>query len=157
MTTVPGEQTSPASLSFLEAGGEMGALIRNKDWKDHPLGEPASWPPSLRTVLGIVLHSRFPMFVWWGQDLYCFYNDTYRPSLGNEGKHPGILGMPAREAWPEIWETIQPMIAQVLRGDGATWNEDALIPIYRNGRIEDVYWTFSYSPIIDDKIGRAHV
>lgn len=128
----------------------MGALIRNKDWKNHPLGEPHTWPSSLRTVLGIILHSRFPMFVWWGQELFCFYNDTYRPSLGQEGKHPAILGMPAREAWPEIWDTIQPMIAQVLKGNGATWNEDTLIPIYRNGRIEDVYWTFSYSPIIDD-------
>ena len=42
------------------------------------------------------------------------------------------------------------MIDQVIDGGGATWSEDQLIPIYRNGKIEDVYWTFSYSPVKDD-------
>jgi PAS domain S-box-containing protein len=144
------EQIPAIRLSFLDGGGEMGRLTREKNWKDHPLGGPETWPSSLRIVLGIILHSRFPMFVWWGPELFCFYNDAYRPSLGNEGKHPHILGMPAKEAWPEIWETVHPMIEQVLKGGGATWNEDALIPIYRNGQIEDVYWTFSYSPVMDN-------
>jgi PAS domain S-box-containing protein len=90
------------------------------------------------------------MFLWWGAELICFYNDAYRPSLGKEGKHPSILGMPAREAWPEIWEIIKPLIDQVLAGGESTWSEDQLIPIFRNGSIEDVYWTFSYSPVRDE-------
>ncbi|MEO8413444.1 MAG: PAS domain S-box protein, partial [Ginsengibacter sp.] len=90
------------------------------------------------------------MFLWWGPDLICFYNDAYRPSLGENGKHPDILGMKAEKAWPEIWDTIKPLIDQVLAGGEATWNEDQLIPIYRNGKIEDVYWTFSYSPVYDE-------
>jgi PAS domain S-box-containing protein len=91
------------------------------------------------------------MFIWWGEELICFYNDAYRPSLGNEGKHPGILGKPAKEAWPEIWDTISPLIKGVLDGGEATWSEDQLIPIYRNGQLEDVYWTFSYSAIIGEE------
>jgi hypothetical protein len=35
-------------------------------------------------------------------------------------------------------------------GAGPTWQENSLIPITRNGRREDVYWTYSYGPI-DDK------
>jgi hypothetical protein len=54
------------------------------------------------------------MFLWWGPELTCFYNDAYRPSLGINGKHPSILGMPAEKAWPEIWEIIEPLIDQVL-------------------------------------------
>jgi PAS domain S-box-containing protein len=135
---------------FLAGGGEMGELIRAKDWSKTSLGDPATWPQSLRTTLSIILNSRFPMFLWWGPDLTCFYNDAYRPSLGNEGKHPNILGKKAEEAWPEIWLIIQPLIKQVLNGDGATWSENQLIPIYRNGKIEDVYWTFSYSPVFDE-------
>ncbi|CAD0006021.1 PAS domain S-box protein [Flavobacterium chungangense] len=135
---------------FLQGGGEMGELIRNKDWSKTPLGTPDIWPQSLRTSLGIILNSKFPMFLWWGDELTCFYNDAYRPSLGNEGKHPEILGQKAEDAWPEIWPIIYPLIQQVLAGEGSTWSENQLIPIYRNGKIEDVYWTFSYSPVHDE-------
>ena len=128
----------------------MGRLTRAKDWNPTPVGPAESWPQSLKTTLSILLNSRFPMFLWWGPDLVCFYNDAYRPSLGQQGKHPSILGMPARLAWPEIWETIEPLIDQVLAGGEATWSENQLIPIFRNGKIEDVYWTFSYSPVEDE-------
>ena len=128
----------------------MGTLTRAKDWSQTSAGPVDTWPQSLRTTLGIILNSKFPMFLWWGQDLICFYNDAYRPSLGKNGKHPEILGMPAKEAWTEIWDTIKPLIDQVLQGGEATWSEDQLIPIYRNGKIEDVYWTFSYSPVKDE-------
>ena len=136
--------------SFLSGGGEMGALIRQKDWSATILGDTGTWPQSLRTTLGIVLHSKFPMFLFWGADLTCFYNDAYRPSLGKEGKHPGILGMPGAQAWPEIWHIIYPLIQEVLAGGEASWSADQLVPIYRNGSIEDVYWTFSYSPVTDE-------
>lgn len=128
----------------------MGSLTRAKDWSNTPVGLPESWPQSLKTTLSILLNSRFPMFLWWGPELICFYNDAYRPSLGQHGKHPSILGMPAQQAWPEIWETIKPLIDQVLCRGEATWSENLLIPIFRNGKIEDVYWTFSYSPVEDE-------
>lgn len=129
---------------------EMGNLIRAKDWSRTPLGPMSTWPQSLLTTLNIILNSKFPQFLWWGPELICFYNDAYRPSLGNKGKHPHILGMRAEEAWSEIWTIIKPLIDQVLSGGGATWSEDQLIPIFRNGKIEDVYWTFSYSPVMDE-------
>ena len=87
------------------------------------------------------------MFLWWGDDLIQFYNDAYRPSLGNAGKHPYALGQPGKDCWPEIWPVIQPLIDQVRMGGDSTWSEDQLIPIYRNGRLEDVHWTFGYSPV----------
>src|SRR6186713_1750867 len=122
-----------SGTDFLRGGGEMGELTRKKDWSKTPVGMPETWPQSLRTTLGILLNSKFPMFLWWGTELICFYNDAYRPSLGKEGKHPYILGQKAIEAWPEIWSIIDPLIQQVLAGEGATWNENQLIPIYRNG------------------------
>ncbi len=137
-------------ISFLAGGGEMGKLTREKDWSSTSLGDPKSWPQSLRTTLSIILNSKFPMFLFWGDELTCFYNDAYRPSLGKDGKHPFILGMKGEEAWPEIWAIIKPLIDQVLAGGEATWSEDQLIPIYRNGAIEAVYWTFSYSPVNDE-------
>ena len=138
------------SPGFLSGGGEMGQRIREFDWESTTLGLPDHWPSSLRTLLSTLLHSKFPMFLWWGPDLVCFYNDAYRPSLGQNGKHPFILGQKAEVAWPEIWDVIKPLIEQVLTGGGATWSEDQLIPIYRNENMEDVYWTFSYSPANDE-------
>lgn len=128
----------------------MGELTRLYDWSTTTLGTPDGWPQSLRTALSILLNSRFPMFLFWGDDLLCFYNDAYRPSLGNEGKHPEALGKKGEAVWPEIWPVIKPLIDQVLSGGDATWSEDQLIPIYRNGKLEDVYWTFSYSPVSDE-------
>ncbi|UZD22065.1 PAS domain S-box protein [Algoriphagus halophytocola] len=144
------EQQS-TSTTFPSGGGEMGKLIRNKNWAETSLGHQDTWPQSLRTTLDILLSSKFPKFLWWGPELICFYNDAYRPSLGSEGKHPHILGMNGREAWPEIWDTIGPLIEQVMQSGESVWFEDSLIPIFRNGKIEDVYWTFSYSPAKNDE------
>ena len=135
---------------FLSGGGEMGELIRKKDWAQTDLGPPESWPQSLRATLQIILHSQFPMFLWWGPELLCFYNDAYRKSLGKSGKHPSILGMRAENAWKEIWDTIKPLIDVVLNEGESIFRDDQLIPIFRNGKIEEVYWTFSYSPIHDE-------
>lgn len=143
-----------ASFRFMEGGGELGALIRSYDWATTSIGTPDQWPQSLRTTLSIVLNSRFPMFLWWGPDMIQFYNDAYRPSLGVEGKHPTAVGQKGEDCWPEIWHIIKPLIDKVWAGE-STWNEDMLVPIYRNGAIEDMYWTFSYSPVKDEtgKVG----
>ncbi len=135
---------------FPQGGGEMGMLTRAFDWSQTPLGAPDKWPESLRITVAMILASRFPMFLWWGEDLIQFYNDAYRPSLGNDGKHPQALGQRGEDCWPEIWDIIYPLIRQVLTTAEATWSEDQLVPIYRNGKIEDVYWTFGYSPIISE-------
>lgn len=136
---------------FLNGGGNMGKLIREKNWRTTSLGDISLWPQSLRTSLSIILNSKFPMFLFWGPQLICFYNDAYRPSLGNDGKHPFILGVPAQKAWPEIWHIIGALIDNVMNGGEASWSEDQLIPIFRNGKIEDVYWTFSYSPVYNEE------
>jgi len=141
---------SQTNLQFLSGGGEMGRLTREKDWSKTAVGDPEHWPQSLRTTLSIILNSKFPMFLFWGPELICFYNDAYRPSLGNEGKHPTILGGRAEDFWKEIWKDIKPIIDHVLAGGEANWSEDQLLPIYRNGKMEDVYWTFSYSPVNDE-------
>lgn len=134
-------------FDLLSDGGEMGELIRSYDWSATPIGNIETWPQSLLTTLSILLRSQFPMFLWWGEDLIQFYNDSYRPSLGVNGKHPKALGQKAVDCWPEIWAVIKPLIDQVMNGETSVWSEDQLIPINRNGKLEDVYWTFSYSAV----------
>lgn len=127
-----------ATPHFLKGGGEMGALMRAHDWSGSPLGPPEQWPQPLRTVVRLMLNTGHPMYIWWGPELACLYNDAYRESIGPE-RHPGSLGRPAREVWDEIWPIIGPQINQVLGGHGATWNVNHLVPITRHGRRDDVY------------------
>ncbi|MDO9297919.1 PAS domain-containing protein [Bradyrhizobium sp.] len=141
--------SKPGSADFLAGGGEMGALTRAYDWLASPLGEPGSWPQSLRTAVRIVLNTNHPMFIWWGPELIQFYNDAYRQTMGPE-RHPSALGQRGRDCWAEIWPIIGPQIERVMSGGGATWHEKQLVPVTRYGKLEQVYWTYSYSPIDED-------
>ncbi len=141
--------TDRSQYAFLQGGGEMGELTRAFNWEETSLGPPSEWPQSLCTALGIILHSAFPMFLLWGEDLICFYNDAYRPSLGINGKHPAV-GKKGREVWAEIWEFSGRLWESIMDTGEQCWFEDQLVPIYRNGQLEDVYWTFSYSPVYGD-------
>jgi hypothetical protein len=138
-----------STADFLAGGGEMGALMRAHDWSSNQLGPPQSWPQSLRTAVRLLLNTNHPMFIWWGPQLIQFYNDGYRQTLGPE-RHPGALGQRGRECWGEIWHIIGPQIEQVMSGGGATWHENQLVPVTRHGRLEQVYWTYGFSPIDED-------
>ncbi|WP_192805307.1 hybrid sensor histidine kinase/response regulator [Noviherbaspirillum aerium] len=126
----------------------MGALMRAHDWASTALGSPDTWPSLLKTIIRLILTSNHPMFVWWGPDLLQFYNDAYRATLGAE-RHPVALGQRGQDCWTEVWHIIGPEIELVMSGKGATWHEDALVPVTRHGRREDVWWTYGYSPIED--------
>ncbi|MCC8362481.1 response regulator [Lysobacter sp. A6] len=132
-------------------GGETGALMRAIDWSRTPLGPVEHWPKSLRTCVRVLLTSRQPMFVWWGDELINLYNDAYRSIVG--ARHPRALGMPAAEVWNEIWGHIAPRVASALNNNEGTYDESMLLIMERNGYREETYYTFSYSPVPDDEGG----
>jgi hypothetical protein len=82
---------------FLAGGGEMGALMRAKNWSETPLGPLDDWPQSLRTAVSTCLNCSFPILIWWGPDLVKLYNDAYATILGN--KHPQALGQKGQECY----------------------------------------------------------
>src|SRR5580658_638284 len=129
--------------------GELGELFRDFDWSDTPLGDPESWPQSLKTIVRTMLASRFAMWMGWGQEHTFLYNDAYaRMTLGK--KHPWALGKPSRQVWAEIWNDIGPRIQKVLDSGEATWDEGLLLFLERSGYREETYHTFSYSPLSGD-------
>jgi hypothetical protein len=94
--------------------GEMHERTQTFDWSQTPIGAAAQWPQSLKTVVRIMLDSRYAMWLGWGSDFTFFYNDAYgRMTLGP--KHPWALGRPAREVWSEIWSDIGPRAESVVR------------------------------------------
>jgi diguanylate cyclase (GGDEF)-like protein/PAS domain S-box-containing protein len=144
------DATLPSKLElFFPGDSEMARRMRAFDWSDSAIGPAATWPRNLRNTLGICLTSRFPMQVWWGSALTMFYNDAYISFLG-KAKHPAVLGHCAREAWPEVWDTIGPMIDGVMTKGEASWSEDILMFFDRARQKEEVYVTFSFSPVFGE-------
>jgi len=135
------------SLDFLLDGGEVGALMRARDWSASPLGPPEDWPQSLRSVVGLLLNSKFPMFVAWGPELGFLYNDAYAEILG--GKHPAAIGSRFEDIWREIWPDIHPIILKALAGQ-STYHENLPLTMNRRGYDEQTWFTFSYSPVRDE-------
>ncbi len=120
-----------------------------RDWAATAVGAPETWPQSLRTAVSICRESRFPIILFWGPELVQFYNEAYRPILGT--KHPEALGQRAKDCWPEIWGSIEPMLRGVLERGEATWSEDLMLPLSKDGTPGEYYFTFSYSPIRDEE------
>jgi two-component sensor histidine kinase len=87
------------------------------------------------------------MVVWWGADLIMLYNDAWQPILG-ETKHPGGLGRPGKESWPETWPIVGQQFESALRGV-ASWSEDLLLASDRHGFMQECYFTYSHSPLKD--------
>ncbi|WP_114943688.1 PAS domain-containing sensor histidine kinase [Microvirga calopogonii] len=134
---------------FLAHGGVMGERIRHHDWLATPVGGIETWPHSLRTAVSIMLHSKFPTYMLWGQELTSFYNDAYAPVLGSKAD---ALGRSFRDVWAEAWDTVGPIAEKALLGH-ASYFEDLPITLERNGYPEQTWWTFSYSPIHDETGG----
>jgi PAS domain S-box-containing protein len=111
------------------------------------LGVPETWPAAIRTVVRMMLDSKHPMFVVWGPGLEMLYNEPYTAFL--QDKHPNALGRPFREVWHELWEQLSPLIDRALAGE-AVYAEDMPLLMWRHGRAEQTWFTFSYSPVYDD-------
>ena len=135
--------------AMLDGGGDMGALMRSIDWSRTPVGPIGQWPSSLRTVVRMMMASRHPIFVWWGPELIQFYNDGYRPILGST-MHPTAMGQRGRECWREVWTVIEPMILAVMDRGESTSVKGGLLCLDRNGYLEEGYFDYAYSPIIDE-------
>lgn len=129
---------------ILQAGGECGSLMREMDWSASPLGPPETWPPELRTVVGIALGSRQPMLIVWGPEQTTLYNDGYAVMCGQ--RHPAAFGKPFRDLWFDIWDVVDPIISDAYNGI-STSMDDIEFTMHRNGYPEETHFSFSYTPV----------
>lgn len=129
--------------------------MRSFDWASTPLGRPEQWPRSLKTCVRIMLTSRQPIWIGWGEQLTYLYNDPYKAIIG--GKHPEALGQPTSVVWREIWDVIGPMLSTAMRGHEGTYVEAQRLIMERYGYEEETYYTFSYSPVPNDEGGTGGI
>ncbi|HEY9607190.1 MAG TPA: histidine kinase dimerization/phospho-acceptor domain-containing protein, partial [Allocoleopsis sp.] len=150
--TMLNSNISDISENIFVGDSEMARLMRSLDWSQTPLGSVSGWAQSLKTSIGILMSSRYPMFVWWGREYANLYNDAYRPILGIS-KHPQFLGQSAKDCWSDVWDVVGPLADSVLATGQSTWSENLLLIMDRNGYPEEAYFTFSYSPVRDESGG----
>jgi signal transduction histidine kinase len=143
------EQRTALELTF-PGDSEMARLSRAFDWATTSVGPVDGWPPSLTVTIRNLITARSPMLLFWGPELIQFYNDAFRPSLGDDGRHPRGLGAPAASFWIDAWGVIGAEIHGVFNTGVATWHEDVYVPIDRDGRLDDVWWTSGYSPVFTE-------
>ena len=135
--------------SFPPQRNAMAELIRQFDWAKTPLGVIAAWDSNLRATVSLILGSSVPMMVLWGETGVMLYNDGYRDFAG--GRHPGSLGGPVREIWPEVAD-FNSHVLDVVRDRGETLAyRDQHMALMRNGAPEDVWLNLDYSPILNDQ------
>ena len=132
---------------LFSAAGDLRPAYEAVDWAATPLGPVEDWSATLRAAVDLMLNTRFPVTLFWGPERVLVYNEAYTALIGE--KHPAALGRPVTEVFPEALDTIGPMMDAVLAGRGATWVQDAPVPLVRNGFLEECYFTFSYSPVRD--------
>lgn len=138
--------SAPASLRFLDGGGEMGQRMRTLDWASTALGVPSAWSPSLKTLVAVILASPQPMFLVWGPSRIRLYNDPYIPTLG--AKHPDGLGLPLMQVWSEVRKSVNPLIDRAFAGEAVIMEECNFV-INRSGHLEEAQFSFSYTPVRD--------
>ncbi|GJD32591.1 Sensor histidine kinase RcsC [Methylobacterium adhaesivum] len=125
----------------------MAALMRAHDWERTSVGSPEAWPAALRVAVNLILASPESMFLAWGTDLTFFFNDAYRPILGP--RLPRALGSSLPDVWPDAWEQVRPIVELALAGTASRY-DDLPLTTARHGVDEQTWWSFSYSPVLDE-------
>jgi signal transduction histidine kinase len=127
---------------------DMHARVRAHDWASTPVGPVETWPQSLKALVRTLLSSRYPMVLTWGPSFTQFYNDAYSKLIGD--KHPAALGIDIRITLAEAWDTLGPMIHQVMTTGVANWTPALLLLLERSGYREESYFSVSHAPAEDD-------
>ena len=140
-----GHKTNGTPKGLIYGKSEMAALIRAFDWGLTSLGRVEGWSEPLLASVNLMLACAFPSLVFWGPDLVQLYNDRFIPLLAE--RHPKGLGQTAQECWLDAWQIVGPNLKRVMDLQETVYYENTVVPIIRDGKLQDIRWTYSYSPI----------
>ncbi|HEX8302783.1 PAS domain S-box protein [Sphingomonas sp.] len=136
------------NAGFLKGGGRLSELIAAFDWSATSLGPIRSWPAAMRAQIGMMLRSPIPIVTLWGEPGVMIYNDGYAKFAGR--RHPQLLGMNVREAWPEIAAFNDNIVKTVFREGGTIALKEQELLLDRQGALEPAWLDLDYSPVIDE-------
>ncbi|KPW71372.1 PAS protein [Pseudomonas cannabina] len=142
------ERAEVISPNGFPAGDSKAAeTIRSKDWNRTSLGSIERWPASLKNTLNLILNSPESMYLLWGPDLIFFHNDAYTPILGPRKNE--AIGARVTDLWADVWDQVAPLVIDALAGK-ACHHQNMPLRMARYGETEQTWWSFSFSPVIDE-------
>ncbi|RMN78356.1 PAS protein [Pseudomonas cannabina] len=142
------ERAEVISPNGFPAGDSKAAeTIRSKDWNRTSLGPIERWPASLKNTLNLILNSPESMYLLWGPDLIFFHNDAYTPILGPRQNE--AIGARVTDLWADVWDQVAPLVIDALAGK-ACHHQNMPLRMARYGETEQTWWSFSFSPVIDE-------
>ncbi|POR65188.1 response regulator [Pseudomonas syringae] len=132
---------------FPTANGKAAGIIRSRDWSQTSLGPIKHWPVSLKNTLNLILNSPESMYLLWGPDLVFFHNDAYTPILGP--RKDNAIGALIPDLWADVWDQVAPLVIDAFAGKPCRYS-DMPLTMARYGEVEQTWWSFSFSPVIDE-------
>ena len=132
---------------LIVAQGEMADLVRTHDWAATPLGPLETWSDVLLSTVNLILCSSFSSALFWGPELTLIYNDAYRPIMSI--KHPDCFGSPGPEAFKEAWPVVDAEYSSVFNDGKSVSRENNLIPLEKDGKVQDFYFSYTLTPVYD--------
>lgn len=135
-------------MYFLD-DSQSSKIFRSINWSNHTLGSVDQWPTILKSTLSIMFRNPTPMFLFWGEDLICFYNDGYLPILSSR-KGFEAMGQPGSLAWADIWANTYPQIRRVREEKKSEIYRDYPLKFLLKGKVKECFWNYSISPVIDE-------
>ncbi|MBM0139236.1 response regulator [Pseudomonas cannabina] len=132
---------------FPAGDSKAAETIRSKDWNRTSLGPIERWPASLKNTLNLILNSPESMYLLWGPDLIFFHNDAYTPILGPRQNE--AIGARVTDLWADVWDQVAPLVIDALAGK-ACHHQNMPLRMARYGETEQTWWSFSFSPVIDE-------
>ncbi len=143
--TSTNKKAKRSQADLIQGESQMADLIRAHDWSATPLGRTEDWSESLLCSVNLMLACAFPSLVFWGDELVQLYNDAFIPLLAE--RHPSGLGQRAVDCWSDAWQIVGPNLARVMGARETVYHQNALVPIVRDGKLQDIRWNYNYSPI----------
>lgn len=119
------------------------------DWASTALGPIDDWPTELRSMCNLIMASPHPAAMYWGPNLIAIYNEAYILLAGQ--KHPRMMGQTYREAWAEIWDSVEDVFGIAITTGQATMKDDDCLFIQRafeDGHLEETYFSWSLIPLV---------
>lgn len=131
----------------LIGSGEMAERVRAFDWESTAIGPVFEWTETLLGAVNMMLSASHPILLLCGPELILIYNDAFRPILTD--RHPHAMGARGREFWTDVWPVVGQQLESVLHAGQTISFQNALVPILRNGKLEEAYFNYNYSPLFE--------
>ncbi|KAL1304888.1 hypothetical protein AAFC00_003807 [Neodothiora populina] len=121
-------------------------LLVEHEWETTAVGALRDWDPILRQTYATILSSTEPRVLYWGEELYMFYNAAARFLVGE--MHPYPLGNPLANVWgAPMREELTEILKRGIRKGTAVRNKRRELVITRNGFPESAFFDFVFLPI----------